>query len=182
MRPLFLALMLAPASLFSQETVSCDALREQHANSNVARVSTFEDWVRTNWPSGRFNRCIGEPPGPLPGASPRANTAPSTPAPQPSCEVPGDVRISSRYLSDFCEIAVRVTGGLHGGNTAMGVWLRPYSATVISSRSFEAAQIVTGFWRAWRNMNPRGVRVEVYGGSIHIATVRGVGSPNVIWR
>ena len=161
-----------PAPLLSQESISCESLRAQHANSAVARISTFDDWVATNWPSGRFNRCIAA----------ARSTAPAAPAAQQSCEVPGEVRISSRYLSDFCEIAVRVTGGLHGSNTAMGVWLKPHSATVISTRSFEAAQIATGFWRAWRNMNPRGVRVEVYGGSIHIATVRGVGSPNVIWR
>ena len=111
-------------------------------------------------------------------ATPKATNTPS----DATCEVPGEVRISSRYLSDFCEIAVRVTGGLHGSNTAMGVWLKPYSAVFLSTRSLEAAQIVTGFWRAWRNMNRRGVRVEVYGGTIHIATVRGVGSPNVIWR
>ena len=67
-RPLFLALILAPTSLVSQETVSCDALREQHANSTVARTSTFEHWVVTNWPSGRFNACIGKelPVGPPP--------------------------------------------------------------------------------------------------------------------
>ena len=140
MRPLFLALMLVPTVLFSQDTVSGDALPD--------------------------------PP----------NTAPAAPSSEQSCEARGTVRISARYLSDFCAVAVRVTGGLHGGNTAMGIWLKPYSATVVSSRSSEAARIVTGFWRAWRNMNSRGVRVEVYGGSTHLATVRGVGSPNVIWR
>ena len=66
MRPLFFVLMLVPAALVAQETITCESLREQHANSNVARVSTFEDWVRTNWPSGRFHKCIGEPPPTIP--------------------------------------------------------------------------------------------------------------------
>lgn len=52
----------APAPLHSQETISCGALRAQHANSSVARVKAFRDWVLTNWPSGRFNRCIDIPP------------------------------------------------------------------------------------------------------------------------
>ena len=51
-----------PDPLSSQESISCEALREQHANSSAARVKSFRDWVLTNWPSGRFDRCIDNQP------------------------------------------------------------------------------------------------------------------------
>ena len=52
----------APAPLSSQESISCEALREQHANSSAASVKSFRDWVLTNWPSGRFDKCIANEP------------------------------------------------------------------------------------------------------------------------
>ena len=51
----------APAHLFAQEPTYCESLRAQHANIPVARRPTFEDWISGNWPSGRFNLCIGKP-------------------------------------------------------------------------------------------------------------------------
>jgi hypothetical protein len=54
-----LAAGFMPAPLASQERISCGALRAQYENSSAASAKTFRDWVLTNWPSGRYDRCIG---------------------------------------------------------------------------------------------------------------------------
>ena len=40
----------------------CDGLRQQHARS--VSGATFERWVKTNWPSGRFDDCLSDRPQP----------------------------------------------------------------------------------------------------------------------
>ena len=67
-----LVVAFAPTPLSSQESISCEALREQHANSSAASVKTFRDWVLTNWPSGRFDRCIDNETETAPPVPPRS--------------------------------------------------------------------------------------------------------------
>ena len=38
----------------------CDNLRQRHARSDSGTV--FASWIRTNWPSGRFDDCLTDPP------------------------------------------------------------------------------------------------------------------------
>ena len=54
--------------LSSQEPLFCDALREQHANTVMGRM-TFGNWLASNWPSGQFEGCSGRPPPPTPPSS-----------------------------------------------------------------------------------------------------------------
>lgn len=111
--------------------------------------------------------------------------APSPATAQTTCEARGAVPLRADIREALCVLASRVTGGLHGGNTGMGIWLVPEAANIVAREDLQAEEIVRGFLALWRDMNPDGVRVEVYTQSgIHLATasIGFTGRVNVRWR
>lgn len=111
--------------------------------------------------------------------------APSQATAQTNCEARGTVPLRADVRSALCVLATRVTGGLDGGRTGMGIWLNPEAARIVAREDIQAEEIVRGFLALWRDMNPDGVRVEVYTASgIHLATVSigFTGRINVRWR